>query len=160
MSKRLLFIVGVFLSFVLPASGQSPSPEAMKAARSLVTTMRLPDQYRALLPDILFRLKPLVTQERPEMERDFDIIAKTVGDAYMPFYNDMIEQAAALYAANFTVEEMRQMDAFFHQPVGQKLLQRWPTIAQQASQIGQEVSSKATEDLRVRFTEALRQKGH
>jgi hypothetical protein len=32
--------------------------------------------------------------------------------------------------------------------------------AQQAAQIGQDVSRKAADDLRVRFTEALRQKGH
>jgi hypothetical protein len=39
------------------------------------------------------------------MERDFDTIATTVGDAYAPFYNEMLEQVAVAYAAHFTVEE-------------------------------------------------------
>jgi uncharacterized protein len=125
-----------------------------------VATMRLPDQYKALLPAILFRIKPLVTQGRPEMERDFDVIALTVEDAYAPFYNEMLEQAAGVYAAHFTVDEMQQIDGFFHQPVGQKLLENYPGIAQQTAQIGQDVSRKAAEDLRLRFSEALRQKGH
>src|SRR3954452_7670856 len=71
----------------------------------------------------------------------------------------MLEQAAIVYAANFTVDEMRQMEAFFRQPAGQKLVERWPGIAQQTSQIGQDVSRKAAEELRLRLTDALRQKG-
>jgi hypothetical protein len=55
---------------------------------------------------------------------------------------------------------MRQLDAFFNQPTGQKLLEKWPAIAQQTAQIGQDVSRKAAEELRLRFIEALRQKGH
>jgi hypothetical protein len=122
--------------------------------------MKLSDQYKALLPAILFRIKPVVTQERPEIERDFDLMAATVADAYAPYYNEMLEQAAMLYAANFTIDEMRQVDTFFHQPLGQKLLQKWPTITQQAAQIGQDVGRKAGEDIKLRLTEALRQKGH
>jgi len=160
MCRRLLIIVGIFFCSTLGVFAETPPPEAMKVARSLVATMRLPDQYKALLPAVLFRIKPVVTQGRPEMERDFDIIATTVGDAYEPFYNEMLEQAATVYAGQFTVDEMRQLEAFFNHPVGKKLLERWPAIAQQTAQIGQDVSRKAAEELRLRFTEALRQKGH
>jgi hypothetical protein len=160
MCRRFLIVAAILVCSTLAVSAQTPSPEAMKVARSLVTTMRLPDQYKALLPAVLFRIKPVVTQGRPEMERDFDIVATTVGDAYEPFYNEMLEQAAAVYAGQFTVDEMRQLDAFFNQPAGKKLLDRWPAIAQQTAQIGQDVGRKAAEELRLRFTEALRQKGH
>jgi hypothetical protein len=71
----------------------------------------------------------------------------------------MLEQAATVHAANFTVDEMHQMEAFYHQPVGQKLIEKWPAIAQQTAQIGQDVGLKAADDLRLRLTEALRQKG-
>jgi uncharacterized protein len=160
MSRRLLVAPAILLSLTLSAFAQAPSPEAVKAARELVTTMRLPDQYKALLPAILFRIKPVVTQERPEIERDFDLVAATIGDAYTPYYNEMLERAAMVYAANFTIDEMRQAEAFFRRPIGQKLLEKWPSIAQQTAQIGQDVSRKAAEDLKLRLTEALRQKGH
>ena len=44
--------------------------------------------------------------------------------------------------------------------IGQKLLQKSQAITQQGIQIGQDASRKATEDLRMRLTELLRQKGH
>ena len=112
-----------------------------------------------LLPAILLRIKPVVTQERAELESEYDLIATKAGDLYTPYYNEMLEQAATVYAANFTVDEIRQMEAFFHQPAGQKLIEKWPAIAQQTAQIGQDVSRKAAEELRLRLTDALRQKG-
>jgi hypothetical protein len=160
MCKRLLAISGIFLYFTFAASAQTPPRDAMMAARSLVATMKVGDQYKALLPAILLRIKPLVTQERAELEGDYDLIVTKAGDLYAPYYNEMLEQAAAVYAANFSLDEMRQMEAFFRQPTGQKLIEKWSPIAQQTTQIGQDVSRKAAEDLRQRLTEALRNKGH
>ena len=56
MSRRLSVVAGIFLSLILAASAEAPSPETMKVARSLVTTMKLGDQYKALLPAILLQL--------------------------------------------------------------------------------------------------------
>ena len=157
MSRRLSVVAGIFLSLTLAASAEAPSPEAMKVARSLVTTMKLGDQYKALLPAILLRIKPVVTQQRPELEKRFyGLLTADAGDLYTPYYNEMLEQAATVYAANFTVDEMQQIEAFYRQPVGQKLIEKSPAIAQQTAQIGQDVSLKAADDLRLRLTEALR----
>ena len=50
MCRRLLIIVGSFLCFTLAASAQTPSPEAIMAAKSLVATVKLGEQYKKLLP--------------------------------------------------------------------------------------------------------------
>jgi hypothetical protein len=55
---------------------------------------------------------------------------------------------------------MRQIEAFYRLPVGQKLLERWPGIMQQTTQIGREVGRKAADEIKLRLTDALRQKGH
>jgi uncharacterized protein len=160
MLRLFCVIAGLLLAMISGVQAQAPTPEAMSAARSLVTTMRLADQYRALLPAILLRLKPVVAQDRPEIERDYDAMASMIQDAYTPFYNEMIDAAATLYATSFTADEIRQIDAFYQQPVGRKLLERSPQITQQATQIGEDVSKRAAEALQQRLTEALRQKGH
>ena len=160
MSKRLM-IIGVTLLFsISTAPAQTPSPEALAVARSLISTMKLTDQYKALLPVILLSIKPAVVQGRAEIERDYDAMAAQIADAYAPYYSSMIDSAASLYASNFTVDELREIDAFYRLPVGQKLLQKSLSITQQSMQIGQDASRKAAEDLRIRLTDLLRQKGH
>jgi hypothetical protein len=160
MARRLLIITCMLLFSISGASAQSPSPEAMTAARSLVTTMKLSDQYRALLPGVLLGLRPTLTQDRPEIERDFDAMMPMMVEAFAPYYTTMVDNVATIYANNFTAAELRAIEAFYRQPVGQKLLDKSQVLAQQSAQVGQDASRKAAEEIRKRLTEALRQKGH
>ena len=160
MARRLLVIACLILFSSSIASAQTASPDAMTAARSLVTTMKLADQYKALLPAILLGLKPAITQDRPEIERDYDAMMPMIADAFAPYYNSMVDSVATVYANNFTAQELREIEAFYRQPIGQKMLEKMPAISQQSLAVGQEIGRKAAEDLRQRLTDALRQKGH
>jgi len=158
--KCLIIVGSALLLSVGMARAQTPSPEAMAAARELVTTLKLSDQYKALLPVILLGLKPTLTQDRPEIERDYEAMLPSVADAYTPFYNAMVDGIATVYANTFSVAELRQIEAFYRQPAGQKFLAKSPSIRQQGVQIGEETGRKATEALRASLTQLLRQKGH
>jgi uncharacterized protein len=164
MSGRLLIIAGIFSGMLLgltcSAMAETPSPEALTAARSLVTTLKLSDRYKALLPAILLSIKPALVQDRPEIERDYDAMTTMIADVYTPFYNAMLDNAAAIFANTFTVDELHQIEAFYRLPVGQKFLQAQPAIVQQSMDAAQDISRKAAEEIRARLTEALRQKGH
>jgi uncharacterized protein len=164
MSGRLLMIAGIFsglfLGLTCSAPAETPSREALSAARSLVTALKLEDRYKALLPAILLSLKPALVQDRPEIERDYDAMTTTIADAYTPFFNAMLDNAAMIYASTFTIDEMRQIEAFYRQPVGQKFLQAQPAILQKGTEAAQEIGRKASDEIRARLTDALRQKGH
>jgi uncharacterized protein len=164
MSGRSLMIAGIFsgmfLGLACSAMAQTPSPEALTAARSLVTTLKLSDRYKALLPAILLSLKPALVQDRPEIERDYDAMTTMIADVYTPFYNAMLDNSATIYANTFTIDEMHQIEAFYRLPVGQKFLQTQQTIVQQSTEAAQDISRKAAEEIRARLTDALRQKGH
>jgi len=159
--KHLMIVVSVVLLSTGVARAQTPTSEAMAAARSLVTTLKLPDQYKALLPAILLGLKPAVAQDRPEIERDFDAMIPNVADAaYTPYYNAMVDGIAAVYANTFSVDELHEIEAFYRRPAGQKFLENSKAIGQQSVEIGQEIGRKASDALRTSLTELLRQKGH
>lgn len=160
MSRRVLTIAGVLLLLACNASAQGPAPEAMSAARKLVLTLKIADQYRAQLPQLLLRLRPLVAQDRPEIERDYDAMTAPGAEIYTPLLASMVDQVASLYAQNFSVDELRQIEAFYAQPAGKKFLEKSDALAQASAQISQEVSQKAADDLKQRLIEALRQKGH
>ena len=160
MSSRLLIICSILLFSTCVAPAQTPSPDAMTAARSLVTTLGLSDQYKALLPVILLSLKPVLTQERPEMERAFDAVLPKMAEVYAPYYTAMVDAAAGVYANSFTADELREIETFYSRPAGKKLLEKSQVIAQQSTQVGQETGRKATEALRARLTELLRQTAH
>ena len=159
MSRRLLTIAGALLFLVCGASAQAPSPEAMNAARKLVVTLKIADQYRVLLPQLLLKLRPVVAQDRPEIERDYDALTAPGSEIYAPYFTAMTDQIAALYAASFSVDELRQIEAFYAGPAGRKFLEKSDALAQASAQVGQNVSQQAADELKQRLIEALRQKG-
>ena len=71
-----------------------------------------------------------------------------------------MEAIALMYAANFTVEELRQVTAFYRGPVGQKFLEKMPVIAQQSMAIGQKLGQEIAGELHDRVIEELRKRGH
>jgi hypothetical protein len=160
MFRRLSIIASIILFSICTASAQAPSPEAMTAARSLVATMKLPEHYKALLPAILLGLRRTLTQDRPEIESDYDSMQPMVEAAFAPYYAAMLNDVATVYAKSYTVDEMREMEAFLQRPVGQKYLETAAAVTQQTNQVTQNASRKAADDLPARLTEALRQKGH
>ncbi|MBW7969360.1 DUF2059 domain-containing protein [Bradyrhizobium sp. BR 10289] len=160
MSRRLLTIAGALLLLVCTASAQAPSPEAMAAARELVVTLKIADQYRALLPQLLLKLRPVVAQDRPEIERDYDVMTAPGAEIYAPYLAAMTDQIAARYAQSFTVDELRQIKSFYAGPAGRKYLEKSSELAQAAAQVSQDVGQQAADELKQRLIESLRQKGH
>lgn len=160
MSRRVLMVAAALLLLVCGASAQTPSPEAMSAARRLVVTLKIADQYRAQLPQLLLKLRPVVAQDRPEIERDYDALTAPGSEIYAPFAASMIDQIAALYAQSFTADELRQIEAFYAGPAGRKFLEKSDALTQASAQVSQDVSQKAADELKQRLIEALRQKGH
>lgn len=156
MYKSLTIISTLILLSTSVARAENPSPDTMEAARTLVTTLKLTDQYKALLPGILFSLRPTLSQDRPEIERDFDAMVPTVLETYAKYYNSMANSAASLYAKTFSADELRAIEAFYRSPAGQKYMERSRELAQLSQQIGDEVSRKATDDLKARMTQLLR----
>ena len=56
---------------------------------------------------------------------------------------------AALYARNFTPDEIRDLVVFYRSPTGQKLIDRMPIVAKESMEIGH-LQTRIAEELRKR----------
>ena len=159
---RILFVLAAvaLLAFGRPAATQTAAPDATAAANELVEAMRATDQLKVLMPMLMQQLKPAITQGRPEVERDYDAMVPQMlaaADARMGEFTGAI---AVIYASHFTVDELRQLTAFYRGPVGQKFLQIMPRIMQDSMTIGQKFGESIALDTRNRMIEELRKRGH
>ncbi len=163
MTVRAAMFGGVLAALVLvpaPAVPQSPSADTMAAGRELVVASRAGDQIKTLLPLIFHQIKPMIVQNRPEVERDFDKLMPLMLELMTARIEEFGEAMALVYARNFTVEELRQIQAFYHTPAGQKLLDRMPAIMQESMALGQKVGQAIGKEMQGRVIEELRKRGH
>ncbi len=163
MLKQGLKVACTLAVLLLPlgsAGAQTPSGETMAAARELVTTMRMGDQFKILLPAIMQTMRGVITRNDPSVERDFDTTLPLLLEAMNARIGEFAELQAGIYAGQFTADELKELTAFYRQPIGQKMIERTPVIAQQSMAMGQVFGRRIGEELQSRMREELRKKGH
>jgi hypothetical protein len=155
---RIAGLAVATLLLIAPAHAQSTNADA--AARELVDTMKLPDQFKAVLPTIIQHMKPAIVQNRPDVARDFDAMMPIVQEKMGAHLGELSSAMAAIYANNFTADELRELTAFYKSPTGQKFLQKTPVVAAQTMAAGQKFGQAAAADAQKQMTDELRSKGH
>jgi uncharacterized protein len=134
--------------------------ETMTAARDLVAVMRFDTQFKAILPTILQTMRPALVQGRPKQyEEAFDATVPVLLEVFGSRAGEMTEQVAAVYGQTFTVDEMRQITAFYRSPTGQKVLEKMPAVVQQTAVLGQTFGRKLQDELREKIADELRKRG-
>ena len=141
------------------ARAQAPSPEALAAAKDVIATMHLDEQLAAILPGIIKNQKPAIVQGRAEVDRQYDALALLILEDFKARMSDLIDAAAIIYARNFSTEDLLALNAFYKTPLGQRLLQKLPTVTQETILAGGKFGRSVGEDMEKRMIEELRKKG-
>jgi hypothetical protein len=163
MSNRLFRMAGLFAAVLLltaPARAQSPSPESTAAAKELIDTINLANQFKNLVPVIMKNLKPAIVQGRSNVDRDYDAMMPVLLEAFQARVGELTDALAIIYSSNFSAEELHTVTAFYKTPAGQKFLQKQPLLVQQTMTAGQKFGQSIAEDMQKRMIEELRKKGH
>jgi hypothetical protein len=161
MRAMRLAVLAVAATLALGNAATSQSdPETAAAAKELVVAMRADEQLKTVLPIIFQQLKPAIVQGRPEVERDFDTIMPLMIEAMTARIDQFKDALAAIYARNFTAQELREIAAFYRGRTGEKLLRAMPAITQQSLAMGQQFGQAIAGELQNRMVEELRKRGH
>lgn len=168
MLHRLLRVTGLLVVVLMLAAplaraqtaAPAPPPDALAAAKDLVTTMHLVDQFKALMPAIVKTLKPAIVQGRNDVDRDYDTLMPILLDGFQARFTELSEAMAIVYANNFSADDLRALITFYKSPVGQRLLEKTPVVTQQSMLAGQKFGQSVAVELRQKIIEELRKKGH
>jgi hypothetical protein len=163
MHRQLIKIAGLLavVAFLCgPVRAQAPDADAQAAARELITTMKLGDQFKAMMPMIFKAFKPAIVQNRPDVDRDFDALVPILLDKMSARVKELEDAVIVVYASNFSAAELRDLTAFYKSPTGQKLLQKTPFVTQQTIAAGQKFGQTAGAEAQKEMMEQLRNKGH
>jgi uncharacterized protein len=117
----------------LLAAAPSHADEArLAAAHELLEAMEMERNFEQMIEvalDAQLSQKPELAAYRPVFRAFF---AKHMS------YPALAPKLAAIYAAEFTTEEMSQVRAFYATPAGRKFTQRMPELFAKGAQVGQE----------------------
>ena len=162
--SRAVGLAAAFFLLLAPVRAQmpspSPSPDSLAAAKELISTMNLVEQFKAVMPSLMKALKPAIVQGRSDVDRDYDAMTPILLEGFQSRLGELMDAAAIIYSSNFTADELHALTAFYKTPTGQKFLQKAPVVALQTMTAGQKFGQSVAADLQKRMIEELRKKGH
>jgi uncharacterized protein len=141
------------------ARAQTPAPEAVAAAKEVIQTMHLNDQYNAIIPGIFKNLKPAIVQGRADVEQQYDALVPAMLEAFRQRVSELSDAAAIVYARNFSIDDLHALNDFYKTPAGQRLLQKMPTISQEMMGAGMKFGQSIGGEVQKRMVDELRKKG-
>lgn len=119
----------------LPARAQELSPEHIALARKYIDLSLKITMFEQALIQAGIDVSDTIQRVDPSLEEKAD---KAIGDAIGYFAgkkDDVFNQFARVYALQFTMDELREMNAFYETPTGQKLAGLQSAIAGQIASL-------------------------
>jgi len=106
------------------------SPEALAAAKDLMAVIS-PDMMKQLATSISATFWPVVEQKAKADKIDDATIGELRTEferIQVAFASDAMKEAPPIYARHFTVEELKELTAFYRTPTGAKALREVPQV--------------------------------
>jgi len=111
-------------------AGDAPDPRREAAAELLKSI-----NAEVMMNDMIQRALTMELQKNPAMA-PYEKVFKAFYDQYLS-YGAIREELIDLYVEAFTLEEIRQITAFYRTPAGAKAMRLSPQLFQKGMQIGQ-----------------------
>jgi len=114
----------------LTASAQELSPDHIAVARKFVDLSYKITTFEKTLIQTGIDVSDQILKQNPDLEEESN---KAIGDAIAYFAkqkDEVLNQFARVYALRFTMDELKEMNAFYETPTGQKLAGLQSTIDQ------------------------------
>jgi hypothetical protein len=131
-------ITATFIFDVLPAAAQSPpAPDAQQAAADLVALISV-DMVHDLAASVVAQAWPSMESQLRQTNPDIDQATLIqLQQLYVALTQNTVAQllkgAPAIYAKNFSAQELNDMIAFYKTPTGAKSLKLMPQVTAQIS---------------------------
>ena len=153
-------LLALFLAWPGAALPQTPSPEALAAAKELMTVTKMTDQLKQILPVVSQQVRTMIVAADPRVQKDFDAFAPVLQAAMEARLQAFVDECAAIYARHFTAEELQQVRDFYRAPIGEKFIRAQPDVLKESMALGQQWGQAVALELQNRMTEELRKRGH
>ena len=146
----------------LPAVAQQPkpaSPAAIAAAKEILAMKNASAMYAQAVPNIVQQTKDQLMQSNLNYQKDLNEVAVIVAQKLAGKEKEIGEGMAAVYAGDFTEQELKDLVTFYKSPLGQKLLTTEPRAIQQSMGFMNQWAQQFAETVNGEFRAEMRKRG-
>ena len=138
----------------------APSPAAVAAARELVELKGGTAMFDPVIVSMIEQTKNALLQTNPQLAKDLNDVGTQLRNEFGPRRDELMAQAAKLYAGRFTEQEIKDMVTFYKSPLGKKMIVQEPQVLDETFSFVQQWAPAVGEQVMNRFRAEMKKKGH
>jgi uncharacterized protein len=138
----------------------APPASAVAVARELVELKGGTAMFDPVIVNIVDQTKGALLQTNPQLAKDLNEIGNQIRNDLMPRRNELMGEAAKLYAQRFTEPELKEMVTFYKSALGKKMLTQEPIVLDETFNFVQQWAPRVGEETMNRFRTEMKKKGH
>ena len=141
------------------ANAQAPDPARLAAAKDMMTLSGAVKQFDEAMPLIFDQMSKSFMTVAPGKAKEIREVFDQLVPRFMERKGELLDQIAALYAAELTLEELNATIAFYKSPAGLRFAGVQPSIMRQSMQLGQRWGQRIGSEIEQEARRELRKRG-
>jgi uncharacterized protein len=142
-----------------PAASQ-PTTAQMSLARDVVLYSGIARSFQIVVPQYLDQIGTRLTQTRPDLIKDLNVVMEQVKPEFDKRVDEMVDNAARLYAARLNEQQLKDTAAFFKSPAGIAYVQAQPALMNDLFPAMKSWQEHISQDMVTRIRAEMKKKGH
>lgn len=143
---------------VLPATS-ALSPAAIAAAKEILQLKNASAVYQGAVVTTIQNVKNSLLQSNINLQKDIEEVSLKLARDLAGKESEIGEGMAAIYATNFTEQELKDLLAFYKSPLGKKTLEQEPKSIEASLNYMRNWGEDLALEINERFREELKKRG-
>ena len=154
-------LLGLFGLIVAASVGTAQAPDRARheAAKEMMVHSGAVKQFDEAIPLIFEQMSRSFMTVVPDKAKEIREVFDQLVPRFLQRKGELIDQIAALYAVELTLEEINAIIAFYKSPVGLKFASVQPKIVRQSMILGQRWGERIGAELEQQARQELRRRG-
>jgi hypothetical protein len=151
--KFKLLLVFILFCTAVKAQTTTVTPAQLKAAEDVLLASKADVQFNAGITTMLKQASASLPEDKRTkfIEVMNSFVAKYIS------WDTLKDQLAAMYAQEFTEQELKNLAAFYRSPLGIKLSEKQPALMQKGAALGQQAVQGHQAELQQMMQEAFKE---
>ena len=152
-----VFVIGVLQPHIAAAIDAEKRADIQTLMKEVGTLASIDRAVDLMMPKVISNFKK-VNPSIPEAT--WEELSRVGLDELKKSLPELQEPLIAIFDANFTAEEVKQLIAFYGTPLGRKVVTQMPSVMQQTVALGQAWGERIGPRISERIRAAAKQKGY
>jgi hypothetical protein len=143
-----------------PNAAHPPSQASVLLAKQILQIKHADVIFEPLIRGVVIKTRDFFLQTNLMWSKDLNEVANDLIKEYSVRTNELINDAARIYASHFTEPELKQILTFYQSPLGQKVIIEEPKAVDESMAMAGSWADKLSEEVADKMRVEMKKRGH